>query len=112
MQHLRTALLALLLIAFANFLRAAEPALPLVEKYLSSGQLSQGEVALEAALARTPRDDQLRFGLGVLRFVRAVERLGQMLYEGGVKSEHANAPFLRLPVPINSDPAIVRYATF
>jgi hypothetical protein len=90
--------------------RAADP--PLVEKYLHSGELARGEQALEAALAANPKDDQLRFGLGVLRFARAVERLCQSLYEYGVKPENTNAPFLRLPVPKNDDPAPVTYHAF
>lgn len=88
--------------------RAGEPA-PLVEKYLHSGELAVGERALERALDAAPRDDQLRFGLGVLRFVRAVERLGQALYEYGAKSESTNVPFLRIPVPENPDPTPITY---
>src|SRR5262249_36751621 len=70
---------------------------PLVEKYLHAGELARGEKDLVAALEATPKDDQLRFGLGVLRFVRGVERLGQGLYRYGVRSEYTNLPFLRLP---------------
>jgi len=89
---------------------AAAP--PLVEQYLHSGELAKGEQALEAALAANPRDDQIRFGLGVLRFVRGVERLSQSLYQYGVKSENTNFPFLRLPVPKNPEPAPVTYTAF
>jgi hypothetical protein len=85
--------------------RPAIPEPPLVEKYLHSGELAKGEQALEAALAASPKDDQLRFGLGVLRFARAVERLCQSLHQYGVKPENTSAPFLRLPVPGNDDPA-------
>ncbi len=89
---------------------AAEP--PAVESYLHSGQLVRGQQELERALAAAPQDDQLRFGLGVLRFVRGVERLGQTLYAYGLKAEHQDAPFLRLPVPANPEPAVIRYADF
>ena len=92
--------------------RPADPPPPLAEKYLHAGELAKGEQALEAALAASPKDGQLRFGLGVVRFARGVERLGQSLHEYGVKSEHASAPFLRLPVPPNPDPAPIRYQTF
>jgi hypothetical protein len=88
--------------------RAAEPA-PLVEKYLHSGELAVGDRGLQRALDAAPDDDQLRFGLGVLRFVRAVERLGQSLYEYGAKSESTSVPFLRLPVPENPDPTPITY---
>jgi hypothetical protein len=91
-------------------LRAADA--PRVERYLHSGQLAKGEQALELALAANPRDDETRFGLGVLQFVRAVERFGQALYHYGVKPENTNTPFLRLPVPKNPDPATIHYAAF
>lgn len=97
---------ALLLLANVP-VRAADP--PLVEKYLHSGELAAGDRALERALEANPADAQARFGLGVLRFVRAVERLGQALYEHGVKSESADVPFLRIPVPKNPDPTPITY---
>jgi hypothetical protein len=107
MRYLVAAFTVLALTAGA---RAADP--PLVEKYLHSGELAKGEQALEAALAASPKDDQLRFGLGVLRFARAVERLCQSLHEYGARSEHTNVPFLRLPVPKNDDPAPITYRAF
>ena len=85
---------------------------PLVEQYLHSGELARGEHVLEAALAAAPDDDQLRFSLGVLQFVRGVERLGQSLYEYGCRSENARAPFVRLPVPKNPDPSPITYFAF
>jgi hypothetical protein len=104
MPRLSLVILAVLAVASA---RAADP--PLVEKYLHSGELAKGEQVLERALDADPKDDQARFGLGVLRFVRAVERLGQSLYEYGVKSDSTSTPFLRLPVPKNPDPVPVSY---
>jgi len=101
---------ALLLLAVVSLVEAKEP--PLVEKHLHAGELVKGEQDLERALAAAPHDDELRFGLGALQFVRAIERLGQSFYDYGLKSEHANAPFLRLPVPENPDPAPIRYAVF
>jgi hypothetical protein len=97
-------------VALTSGAGAAEP--PLVEKYLHSGELAKGEQALEAALVANPKDDQVRFGLGVLRFARAVERLCQSFHEYGLVSEHTNVPFLRLPVPRNDDPAPVSYHAF
>jgi len=89
-------------------LAAAEP--PLVEKYLHSGELARGEQVLEAALEASPGDDQLRFSLGVLQLFLGVERLGQALYEYGVKPENNNTPFLRIPVPKNPEPSPIAYA--
>ncbi len=103
--------IALVLISAGKVLAAPE-AQPLAEKYLHSGQLEKGQQELERALAASPKDDQLRFGLGVLRFVRGVERLAQSFHEYGLKSEHQSAPFLRLPVPKNPDPAVIRYEDF
>jgi hypothetical protein len=80
------------------------------EKYLHSGELAKGEKALEATLRSDPGDDRTRFGLGVLRFVRGVERLGQSLHKYGARSENTDIPFLRLPVPANPDPAPITYA--
>lgn len=102
----RLPLVALAVLAVAT-VRAADP--PLVEKYLHSGELAKGEQVLERAIEANPKDDQARFGLGMLRFVRAVERLGQSLYEYGVKSDSTSTPFLRLPIPKNPDPVPVSY---
>jgi hypothetical protein len=91
----------------------AEP--PLAEKYLHDGKLAEGEKALGAALGQNPKDDQLRFGLGVLQFVRAVEHLGQSLHRYGVRSDRGQqlgVPFLRLPVPTNPNPEAITYAAY
>lgn len=85
---------------------------PAVEKFLHSGQLTQGQEELKKALEALPKDDQLRFGLGTLRFVRGVERLAQSFHKYGLKSEHQDAPFLRLPVPANPEPETIDYAIF
>jgi hypothetical protein len=89
---------------------AAEP--PLVEKYLHEGKLADGEKALLAAVRDGPKDDQARFGLGVLQFARAVEHLGQSLHRYGLRSERGQQlgiPFLRLPVPPNPKPEVITY---
>jgi len=85
---------------------------PLVENYLHSGQLAKGQQVLEAALAASPKDDQIRFGLGVLQLVRSVERLGQSLHEFGCQSENTRLPFVRLPVPANPRPTAITYKAF
>lgn len=93
-------------------LQAFEERPPLVEKYLHSGQLQAGEHALQAALRKNPKDDEARFGLGLLQIVRGVERLGQSFFDHGLKSTNNWAPFVRLPVPTNPDPAPISYARF
>jgi hypothetical protein len=105
---MHSAALLFLAVSLATRTSAAVP--PLVERFLHSGDLANGQQALEAALAAAPDDDQVRFGLGVVQFVRGVERLGQSLHEYGLKP--VNAPFLRLPVPENPDPAPIHDAAF
>jgi len=85
---------------------------PAVEAYLHSGDLIKGEKELGAALASSPSDDERRFGLGILKFVRGVEKLAQSFHKYGLKSEHQDAPFLRLPVPVNPEPATIDYTIF
>ncbi|MEO8272330.1 MAG: hypothetical protein ABI557_21660 [Aureliella sp.] len=85
---------------------------PLVEQFLLDGQFANGETALLLALDTNPMDDELRFGLGVLQFVRAVENLGKGLYEYGAVSANSRTPFLRLPVPQNPTPSPISYKAF
>ena len=76
-------------------------------------KLADGEKALLAELAKNPKDDQARFGLGVLQFVQAVEHLGQSLYRNGLRSDRGQQlgiPVLRLPVPLNPNPETLTYA--
>ena len=93
-----------------------QPALaeaPTAEKFLLDGKLAEGEKAILAELSRNPKNERERFGLGVLQFVRAIERLGQSLHRYGLRSERGrrlNVPFMRLPVPINSKPEVLTYA--
>jgi hypothetical protein len=97
-------------LCLADGLIAAEA--PLVEKYLHSGQLAKGQQVLESALDATPIDDELRFSLAFLKFVRGVERLGQSLHQYGCRSENTRLPFVRLPIPTNPDPSQITYADF
>lgn len=87
---------------------------PLAEQYLLEGTLTAGVAALEARLATHADDDQARFGLGTIQFLRAIERLGQSLHHHGAIGPQSRlarlVPFLRLPVPPNPDPAEVCYA--
>src|SRR5262249_37535957 len=85
---------------------------PLVEAYLLKGQFAEGEAALLGRLKDFPKDDQARFGLGALQFVRAIEHLGQQLHRYGLRSDRGqqlNIPFLRLPVPANPRPKACTY---
>lgn len=81
----------------------------LAETYLHQGKFAEGETAVLLALDSKPDDDSARFGLGVIQFFRAVENLGQSLYEYGAITEKTNVPFLRLPVPKNENPSTINY---
>ncbi|MBA3992282.1 MAG: hypothetical protein C0469_02060 [Cyanobacteria bacterium DS2.3.42] len=84
----------------------------ILESFLEQGKLADGEVALTNELKHHPRDDQARFGLGVIQFLRAIESLSQDFYRFGINDSSArgfNVPFLRLPVPTNPNPEVVSY---
>jgi hypothetical protein len=86
--------------------------IPLVEKYLLDGRLKEGEVALVARLKEHSSDDQARFGLGVLQFLRAVEGLGQAFTRYGVRTYRNHGfilPFLRLPAATNESSKTISY---
>ncbi len=82
---------------------------PLIEPYLMSGKLAEGQSVLKKHLATQPSDDQAKFGLGVLHFMQAVEHLGQSWYQYGINDELANMAFFRLPVADNPNPQQVTY---
>ncbi|MGC1273413.1 MAG: hypothetical protein WBC44_06865 [Planctomycetaceae bacterium] len=105
MSCLRTSLL--LAIVTVPAVAAAQP---LVEEYLVAGNLGEGERALQARIDAHPDDDEARFGLGVVRFLQGVERLGQFLHRQGVNDDLRRLPFLRMPVPPNPDPQPTTYA--
>lgn len=79
------------------------------ERFLHEGRFAEGETALLLALDADPKDDEARFGLGVIQFVRAVQNLGQSLYDYGAMSKNTNQAFLRLPVPNNETPSAISY---
>src|SRR5947207_3777285 len=85
---------------------------PLAERYLLDGKLAEGAKALEGRLKEAPKDDQARFGLGVLQFLQTFEHLGGSLYKYGLRTEKA---FLRPPpqvkefLPQNPNPEMLTY---
>jgi hypothetical protein len=85
---------------------------PMVEQYVNSGRLAEGELALRAHLKHNPRDDEARFGLGTLQFVRSVERLAQSLHHYGLRHRIQVVPFLRMPVGPNASPEPINYEEF
>ncbi|HZP19965.1 MAG TPA: hypothetical protein VFB16_07110 [Bauldia sp.] len=98
----------------AGSVRADEAAQKLTAEHLAAGTLAAGDVALSALVERDPADNDARFGLGVVRFVRAVEHLSQGLYRYGMQSPQFAMflPIVRLPVPPNPSPKPITYADF
>ncbi|MBX9687498.1 MAG: hypothetical protein K2X27_12395, partial [Candidatus Obscuribacterales bacterium] len=75
-------------------------AVPLVEQYLQDGRLAEGERAVKSKLKEDPKNDNERFGLGVLQFLSAVERLSQDFHHYGLRDQSSRGislPILRLP---------------
>ncbi|MBL8591007.1 MAG: hypothetical protein JNK46_20920 [Methylobacteriaceae bacterium] len=93
---------------------AAGPSADLARAHLegrvAGAGLEQGVAAL-AAKAADPRDGEARFGEGLLRFARAVERWGQAQYGFGLRPPPGvPMPMTRLPVPPNPNPQTIDYA--
>jgi hypothetical protein len=102
--------LALLLAASPG---RASPAADAIRQQLYAGTTAAGIAELRRHAAADPADREARFGLGMLEFVRAVERLGQGFHRYGLQPPPAvSLPLLRLPVPINPDPQPLTYEDF
>ncbi|PSB34712.1 hypothetical protein C7B82_01970 [Stenomitos frigidus ULC18] len=84
---------------------------PPIEPFLMTGKFAEGEAAMLARLKETPEDDQARFSLGVTQLMSGVERLTQSLYRYGLRHNSLTSvlPFLRLPIPENPKPQVIRY---
>jgi len=80
-----------------------------LEKYLDTGKIAEGIVAADEVLKRTPDDETIRFGKGILQFLQSIERLSQGLYRYGPSQQARQLPFLRLPVESNTEPEVVTY---
>lgn len=76
----------------------------LTDFVLQTGNLELGEMVLTERIKTRPRDAQTRFGLGLVKFFRAIERFGQSLYRHGALSELDQIPFFRVPIPPNPNP--------
>lgn len=83
------------------------PEATVLQKLLTTGQISPGINYMKKKLAEDPKNDRLRYALGLLQFTRAVERLSQSWYKYGLRPPPEFArelPFLRLPVATNPAP--------
>ena len=108
-MYLRFLLGAVALLLAVQASRAGEFAIP-VRQALEQGQLPQSEREFARGLDAAPHDNEVRFGLGLIRFALAIERFGQRQYRFGAHlPPHASAPFFRLPVPGNPAPEAITY---
>ncbi len=81
-----------------------------IAAYLESGKLAEGERAMRERVSDNPADQQARFGLGVIQFLRAVEHLAQGHYRYGLlQHRFTELPLTRLPVPPNPNPEEISY---
>jgi hypothetical protein len=107
-MHFKTILLSVLL-SFSSASYAGEAA-DQTRQILESGKLVEGEKIIAAKLAATPSDNELRFGLGLIRFARSIERYAQSQYKYGLRPpKNSQIPFLRFPVPENPAPEALTY---
>jgi hypothetical protein len=110
----RITLVASLLLFFTTTASLQAANAPVAEDFLTAGKLADGERELANYLKEHPTDDEARFGLGTIQFVRSIEHLTQSLYQFGALGANSRArlrvPLLRLPVPENPRPEKVRYA--
>jgi len=108
----RKLLYGLAILALALAAGRVRAAAPLAEKYLLDGKLIEGAKALQDRLKEDPKDDQARFGLGVVQFLQTFEHLGGNLHKYGLRTEKS---FLRPPpqlkefLPQNPDPETLTY---
>jgi hypothetical protein len=89
--------------------RAGEAA-GMTRDILESGNLTAGDRTLAAYVTEHPNDNEARFGLGLVRFALAIERLGQTQYRYGLHPpRYIGMPVLRFPVPDNPSPEALTY---
>ena len=95
----RCALVATLTLASTT--RAADSADATVRTAFEKGTLAEGQRVLETSLAAHPAEAaRLNYALGVVRFLRAGEKLGQAWHHDGLFANRLtnSLPFFRLPV--------------
>jgi hypothetical protein len=88
----------------------AQDAAALTRQHFEAGTLGQGEQALAARLTTNAGDDEARFGLGMIRFGRALEKFAQHQFRYGLQpAGESVVPFLRVPVPPNPNAERLTY---
>jgi hypothetical protein len=105
---------ALFLGLSASSAAASEASAEAARTHLYAARLAVGADDLARRVAADPEDMEARFGLGMIQFVRAVEKLCQTQYRYGVQQpdHHILLPLLRFPIPPNPSPEAVDYDAF
>ena len=107
----RNVLTAFLLLIVSTTARAQGDRIAF-EDSLRQGKLADAEKALGDSLQAKPEDDEARFGLGVVQFLRAVEGRMQAFYRHGLRTSTQGAnPLTNLPIPHNPGPEPLDYKT-
>ncbi len=81
-------------------------------KHLRAGDLAVLEQDLAQRLGTQPADEQARFALGAVQFLRTVEGMAQDMYRHGLQPPRDVAmllPFFRFPLPPNPKPEPLDY---
>jgi hypothetical protein len=93
--------------------QADEAAVALTQRHFAAGTLADAETELQAMIAADDANQEAHLGLGMVRFVAAVEHLQTGLYRYGLSAPRAfGVPILRLPVPDNPRPQPIGYTDF
>lgn len=110
MRHCLGVSVAVWLLVFPPGASAANT-VDVIEQHLQAGTLAAGETALLDLLQTNPKDDQARFGLGAIQFLRGIERASQSLYRhGALQRGLLRAQFLGgLAIGHNPDPEPISY---
>ncbi|MBK9142579.1 MAG: hypothetical protein IPM23_08800 [Candidatus Melainabacteria bacterium] len=87
-----------------------------IDKCFVGGSLQDGEKILIDKLNGHPSDDQARFGLGMIRFLRAIEGLAQDLHCYGLDYRDSASKGLTylfdVPIPRNPNSPTISYSDF
>ena len=98
----------------AHCAAASEASAEATRTHLYAATLAAGAGDLARRVAADPEDMEARFGLGMIQFVDAVEKLCQAQYRYGVQQpdHHILLPLLRFPIPPNPNPELIDYDAF
>jgi len=83
-----------------------------IDEYIYSGELKKAEKQLIMYLNTQKKDNQVRFELGIIQFLLAIEGLAQTVYMYNPTATGRFLPFLRIPVPENPEPKLITYSGF